>query len=401
MYLRGRPRNSFEDQSSNTSSLRSLLTPWPFFITNDFIKRSSSKRISQREIAETAQVSGAVVSAVLSDAPSSIRVSEATRKRVLEAADRLGYRRRFLAVNATGRPRTRMVAWIESPPIASGEEEWIASSYAGFYRRIMNSVIETLAPQNLTLVVKHIDDHLTQWLVDSRVEAVVWRGGVLHRPLLEWIAARFPVVSANFFVDGVDSIRANPGLNVKVAARALYEQGHRKIAYFGKGSGVLLDRQLAYEAFMAEHSLEKCAEILQLEDSMSVPSVPKANAILDTWERLGGRRPTALITGDVFALQVLKIARSRSISIPDELSVVGIDNIAACEVSHPPLTSVPQPLEEVGRGAAELLLTRMAAPSQSIRMIEIYSDKLEVRHSVARLETGVKRQKQRRVPAAA
>jgi LacI family transcriptional regulator len=127
----------------------------------------------------------------------------------------------------------------------------------------------------------------------------------------------------------------------------------------------------AYSRFVEDRGIRNYSEFQDLSDAMEVPALDKVHSILDLWQQMGDSAPTALITSDVFALPLLIEARNRGINIPEELSVIGIDNTGPCSLVQPQLTSMEQPFDEMCRSAVEMLLRRReepTAPSYSVQI---------------------------------
>ena len=98
-------------------------------------------------------------------------------------------------------------------------------------------------------------------------------------------------------------------------------------------------------------------------------------------------RPTAIFaSNDMMAFGVMEAARERGLRLPEDLSIVGFDDIPQSPYVHPALTTVRQPLEEMGRSAARLLLKYIAHPSAEIERIELPT-RLVIRESCQALSS--------------
>ncbi|WP_432560979.1 LacI family DNA-binding transcriptional regulator [Kineococcus sp. SYSU DK003] len=145
------------------------------------------------------------------------------------------------------------------------------------------------------------------------------------------------------------------------ATNHLIAQGHRRIAYAGgpPGSQCNQARLHGYRAALESAGLEARPEFILNEDFQ-----------YDAGRRLGARllaapdRPTAVVGGcDSIALGIMEAARCEGLRIPDDLSVTGVDDIEQASMAAPPLTTVRQPLREMGRVALRTVL-RMAGGEQ-------------------------------------
>ena len=92
-----------------------------------------------------------------------------------------------------------------------------------------------------------------------------------------------------------------------------------------------------------------------------------ASALLDLPES-----PTAIFaSNDVMAMGVMDAVRDRNLRIPDDVSVIGFDNIHQSALVYPPLTTVHQPLEQMGRVATQMLLNMLKNPKNDVGRIEL------------------------------
>lgn len=349
---------------------------------------ASYARISQQAVAEAAGVSRPVVSVVLSGQTTSIGVSTSTRQRVLDAAQKLGYKPRFAPTNAWGRSKTRTILWIGDHNFSNqSNDDWLHSASSIYCQRLLQSVVNSLETHQYVLTFKQMGSPkvLLNWIAESGAEGVIWRADMAEQRLLALVAKQLPVVVINKMSQcDVDVARVNQDENARIALEHLYEHGHRRIAYYGSANPLIARRALAYQQFMAERGLSASKEFLALPDTSDVDHVIKANLLLDTWAQLGDLRPTALIANDVFILSLIVEAQRRGIQLPRELSLVGIDNIIASRISTPALTSMEQPLEAMGKTAVEMLLQRIEDPTRPTHTTEIHPS-LVIRNSVANI----------------
>jgi LacI family transcriptional regulator len=164
------------------------------------------------------------------------------------------------------------------------------------------------------------------------------------------------------------------------ATRHLLELGHRRIGFVtGKlDVGASKDRLAGYRAALAECH---CAidEVLIVEGDFLRPRARGGRQLLDCTPA-----PTAIFgANDISAYGVMDIARERGLAIPDDLSLVGFDDIPEAANVHPPLTTVRQPLEQMGRVSARMLLRTVREHERPSERIELPTQ-LIVRSSTAR-----------------
>jgi len=350
------------------------------------------KSITQARIAQEAGVSQAAVSAILSGS-AQMTVSADTRSRVLGIAHEWGYvAKKSRSANGDSGLRGQSVLFVETEaPDRATNEEWLDAAYQTLMGKVLSSTGRCLRQHGIGLSVFHLGDSekLIQWLAGTDIGGVLWHATETNSPLLHWVVSRFPTVFLNKDWPSplpFDRVGVDHGKNITLAAEHLWDQGHRRIATFGhhESNSFYRRRIAAYRAFVKARDVRDYFEFQELSDDMDVAALEKVRSILDLWQQLGDEAPTALITSDVFALPLLREARSRGISIPRDLSLVGIDNTGPCSLVDPPLTSMEQPFDEICRQAVEMLIRRKGNPGEASHSVKI-SPRLVVRHSVERL----------------
>src|SRR5690606_14381773 len=150
-------------------------------------------------------------------------------------------------------------------------------------------------------------------------------------------------------VAAVGSANWNGGL---LATRHLLALGHRRIAVVGGPPDMMCSRARlsGFRAAMEEARAPVCEELIVAGDFEHASGVALGRALLDRPDR-----PTAIFAcNDMMALGVYEAARLVGLSVPDDLSVVGYDDIPVAEWVGPPLTTIRQPLDEMGRQAAQI-----------------------------------------------
>jgi DNA-binding LacI/PurR family transcriptional regulator len=194
------------------------------------------------------------------------------------------------------------------------------------------------------------------------------------------VAARIPVVL-------VDHQLPEPGLdfvgidNVAAAYRAtqhLIQAGHRRIAHFTRANTMptTLQRIEGYCRALEDHALPFDDDWLK-----RCPPGSRELGALDALLR-SGNRPTALLAiNDMTALRLLHHLVRRQIRVPDEVAVVGIDDLSVADLTAVPLTTVHQPFEEIGAEAARLLMDRIEGRLQGPPEVRLLPTRLVVRAS--------------------
>lgn len=312
--------------------------------------RPARRPASVKDVAAAAGVSLGTVSNVLNHPD---RVTETTRSRVNAAIAELGFVRNESARSLrAGRSRTLAYVMLDAgnpffTDVAKGIEQAVEA--AGMSLFLCNSdgrdereaaYIDLLVEQRVHgILITPVDPH------DPRLGAAAERG----TPLV--------IVDRTTDIQDLCAVAVDDHLGGRLAIEHLIDVGHRRIAFVGGPFeiGQVRDRfEGASDAFAAAG--------LDADDLVPIttaaPSVAEGRA---AGERLAGlpasRRPTAAFcANDLLALGLLQQSISTGRRVPDDLAIVGYDDIEFASAAAVPLTSVRQPREQLGRRAAELLL---------------------------------------------
>jgi DNA-binding LacI/PurR family transcriptional regulator len=313
--------------------------------------RSASTTL--RDVAERSRVSVTTASRILNGRATGVPIRDDTRERVLTAAADLGYKPNLLARGLRG-SRSSLIGVIArdvSDP---------------FHIQVLQGINEVTRAREFRLFLGH---------VDYRPDVALSYGSMFERSHADGIIvlgdfANGPETLADLtvqhrFVVGV-SDRVGPGTfpgvyadseeGTRLALGHLWDLGHRRIMCISDpGTADQVLRAELYERFMADHGLADLAESHLVGQPDPEPSYRLG---LDLFDRNAGRTlPTAIYaTSDTIAIGLLRAAYERRVRVPDELSIVGFDNIAIAAYTVPPLTTVSQSGVEIGRTAAALLL---------------------------------------------
>jgi len=339
----------------------------------------NTQKATQKDVAKLAGVSQSLVSLVLSE--SAAPVAEETREQILESAHKLGY------PLGGGRKKSRgrtLLAYIR--PSVDREPEFdgrILDSYDQFYNQIQNYLVEKAYMADFEMIVRPYTRpvEVTHWLIEWGVEGVFWHSNDLS--LAGWVAERYPTVQINRHLKiPADSVLPNQEEIMMAAINHLRQNGHERIALLSQGRGDTTgqERAQAYLTCMRQYQGPDYEEWMNEKD---------LDKIVDLLVARSPSGPTALILGDMQALYLQNKLRRAGFSLPDDLSMVGIDNITASEFSSPRLTSVDLQVEEIVNAAVSAMTSRLKGASGARKKVEV-SPRLVLRDSVAlRKEAGV------------
>jgi DNA-binding LacI/PurR family transcriptional regulator len=264
-------------------------------------------------------------------------------------ADRLGYRPNLLA-RALPSGRTGMLALlvtdITNPHnfglVRGAEAQARAAGY-------------TLILANSQGSAELESDHLGR--LDSAVDGFVLGSSRLAEPDLQRLRGRRPVVLYNRQADGFPSVVTDPVDAGRQVVEHLVALGHSRFGYLAGPAAAWIDAQ-RWRA-LSEHAAEAGVEIVRLGPFS--PTVEHGSAAADVGLASGASALVAF--NDLLAIGVLRQLERRRVRVPDELSVVGYDDIFGSDFCHPPLTTVTSPAEEAGRALIDLLLGSREAPA--------------------------------------
>jgi LacI family transcriptional regulator len=183
----------------------------------------------------------------------------------------------------------------------------------------------------------------------------------------------------------IPSVSAAHASGAEQAMQHLLELGHRRIAAITGPPGWVAseERRRAYRGALAAAGIPFDSALELEADFDFEPGTQAAAVLLDL-----DPPPTAIFAfSDMIAVGAMRAARARGIGIPDELSIVGFDDSAYATVVHPALTTVRQPLNEMGVNAVGLLLRLMRREAVDTLHLEPFT-RLIVRETTARPRLG-------------
>lgn len=319
--------------------------------------------VTLKAVAERVGLTPGTVSAVLNNSPAARSVPERTKNRIFAAARELNYRPNFMA-RALRVNRTYTIGVI-------------AAEIGDPYGSTVISGIESYLRKHdffyLTVVHRHdkkLLESYSQLLLQRGVEGFITIDTSIEQPLLLPAVA----VAGHRPVEGVTNIVIDHRKAARLALQHLVDLGHRNIAFM-KGPPVSSDAEDRWASIMAvarELGLAvQPALTVQLEGE-DVARAPE-NAIRWGKELLARRRPfTAVFTyNDNVAVAVMRVLQEAGLRIPEDVSVIGFDDIQAAAYTNPPLTTVRQPLRRMGEIAARTLLDRIEGRAEYVAEIAI------------------------------
>jgi LacI family transcriptional regulator, repressor for deo operon, udp, cdd, tsx, nupC, and nupG len=305
--------------------------------------------IKMRDVAKHAHVSTATVSRVLRN-PSTVK--EETRLKVLKVIEELNYQPNILARQLrTNKTNTILIV------IPTITNTVFAEMLGG---------IESVATQNDYRVLLGNSNHQTErnigyldYLKQKQVDGVIFLTSELGENILNEIASEHPMVLASEYIQGArfPMVSIDNVLCGQKATEHLIELGHSRIAHLsGPFESLLsLDRLNGYKEALSAHHI-KFDETLVQEGQFSFES---GNRIMKEWLSRPHPPTAVFAANDEMAIGAMKAALELGKRIPEDLAMVGFDNIRFSSVFEPSLTTIAQPFFEMGAESMNLLIQQI------------------------------------------
>ena len=308
-----------------------------------------------KDVAEEAGVSIATVSHVLNNTKF---VTEATRERVLRAIEKCNYYPNVHARTlASG--RSNIIGLLISDITNPFFPELVKSIEYSVYERGYNLILV-----NTNYDAERAAEYVRR-MIELKVAGMALMTAELDPALLdELVRKHVRVVFNDLGMAGehMSNIVLDYAVGIEEAVNHLVSLGHRKIVHIAGSSNIRsgVIRREAFIASMARH-LHDGTPVIYEGDFKFESGRRAATEILDS-----GSLPTAVVVAnDLMALGAMEEFQAAGLSIPEDISIVGFDDIAFAALSSPPLTTVCSPRAEIGRRAIEALAMTIEHPNQS------------------------------------
>jgi LacI family transcriptional regulator len=339
------------------------------------VKPADGKPVSLRELAAYLGLSRSTISLVLNDSPVAQGLKPETRERVRKAAAELHYKPNYFA-RMLNNKRSQMVG-ILTPDLSQGYDS-----------EILNGIERLLVERDyLYFVSSH------QWrqdLIRQRLKVFAERGaeGILLINTRVMAAPELPQVSIGSLESAFPQTRilVDNALGARLALEHLHTLGHREIALI-KGHTQSSDAEPRFTASMdiarqmdLRIPKDRIVRLERLDNGLN----PIREGYLAGQQLLRAARPfTALLAfNDLSAIGAMNAFRDAGKRIPEDISVVGFDDVQAATIVYPALTTIRQPLARIGALAASELLASIEDPALEPRRILI-APELVLRQSTA------------------
>lgn len=301
------------------------------------------------DVAKVANVSSATVSRVLRNPET---VKETTRKKVLDVIQELNYQPNILARNLRRNETNTILVVVPNilNTVFSGIIEGIEAEAAGNGYRVLLANTNNNVENEFGLI---------ELLKQKQTDGMILFSAKMESQVLLDLSENYPIVLTTAYIDGlkVPTVSIDNISSSRRAVEHLIKLGHTRIAHI---SGPIefsssRDRYKGYQQAMIHNDLEIDSLLVQ-EGDFSLES-----GYNQMMKFLAMENPPSAIfsANDEMAMGVVKAAKEHGIQVPDEIAVVGFDNISFSSIFEPSLTTISQPLYKMGQLSMKLLMQQI------------------------------------------
>lgn len=334
-----------------------------------------------RDVAQKAAVSRTTVSLVLNNVDG-IQISPETRQRVIDAANELGY-----VPDATGQAlasrRTKAIGLV-----MTRSPHHIASDT--FLPQIMGGMMEVIKDNKLRLLFEAVEAKHQDYAYLELARAKHIDGMILLTPRLDDAGLKKleqvdvpTVLMGDMEGSNLYSVDVDNQLASQEAVQYLLDLGHTEIACIANAPPTYtssIERVLGYKNALIKYGVDPDEDMVRYADFTPQSGYEQAKSLLDS-----GRRFTAIfIASDNVAIGGKAALREAGLKIPDDISMVGFDDIPWAQYADPPLTTVHLHAQELARRACLLLMDLLKGKEPETKR-QIIGTQLVVRQSCRRL----------------
>jgi len=311
---------------------------------------------SIENIAEEADVSTATVSRVLNN---SDRVREETAKRVLEVVNRLNYQTNRVARRMRVKNTNSLIIGLIITDVGNP-----------FFSELVRGVEDIAYKNKQAVLISNTDEdpEKEKFYIDSMLSEKI--SGLIIAPttgnsnyLENLVSQNIPVISVDRKPEiDIDTVTTNNKLGAYKAVHYLIKLGHKRIGLVNgiKGLSTTKERYNGYKMALEEANLEIDEDLIIFENYKEQGGCRAAQTLLNSEEP-----PTAIFsTNNLMTLGCIEAIYEMNLKIPDDISLIGFDDMPWSNALNPPLTVIKQQGYDLGTNAAELLIKRLNNSSE-------------------------------------
>ncbi|MCA9734504.1 MAG: LacI family DNA-binding transcriptional regulator [Deferribacteres bacterium] len=337
------------------------------------------------DVAKLAKVGIGTVSRAINN---SSHIRPQTKKVVMEAIQELGYTPHAIA-QGLARKKTGILAAIM--PFYTGH----------FYHELLRGIMKSLSTFEYDLILYYVDrvemknNFLDRTLHERRCDGVLTFSMEISDEYAEkYINAKVPIVVVDRAHDKIDCIQVKNDEGAYSATKHLIEMGHSRIVMITghNNSAPARDRYQGFARAMRDAGLLIDADSIISADGLDDPTILKQNdgfneragemAMKKLLQRNKAEVTAIFAASDILAIGAMKAIREAGLSVPNDYSIIGFDDIELA--SYLSLTTMKQPMYEIGRMAVERIMEKLENKESPARQVQL-SPAIVVRKTTAKL----------------
>ncbi|MBP5216305.1 MAG: LacI family DNA-binding transcriptional regulator [Bacilli bacterium] len=324
-----------------------------------------SRKTTIYDIARYLKISPASVSYVINGVN---KVSKETKEKVLAAIKELGYQKDTNAVYlSTGKSNT-IALFVPSEDLSTAfaQNPFYGEFFGSFAKRIQRKGFDLLIEPALEA------KNFAKWIKGKSLRGIATIGKFPHEYYEVIKQLEIPAVLVDVFEEYASeftTLSINDSDGSYLATEHLLEQGHREIAFLSgeiEHSEVDKRRYLGYAAALKDHGIPLKEEYLFQSEATFDAGLAVSKKIMDNPNITG-----LVCAADILAMGVIRGYYENKKHIPEDLSIVGFDDIQIAKLVSPPLTTIKQDINEKGRLAAKLLIDAMLGEDKEAKHLVI------------------------------
>lgn len=317
------------------------------------------KRVSIKDVAKEAGVSTTTVSYVLNRHPGET-ISAETAQRVLDAAKRLNYVPNLNARSLSSR-HTNLIG-VVIPQTEPGKEFMFSNP---FYGELLSAIEYTARKSGYHLLLSGTreDQNYASIAQNRGVDGIIIVGTYPGENLDALRTIGVPIVLVDSYVtgSGFHTIGIKDREGARMATQYLIDKGHRDIAFI---SGSIREHGVNSKRYQGYCEAMQAAGLCVSKDALYLGTVDHeyGQQAAESYVRRGKRQTAAFVTADILAMGFIKGLMEHNVRVPEEMSIVGFDDVYLAQMCYPSLTTVNQDIARKGQLAVQCILDTVENP---------------------------------------
>ncbi len=322
--------------------------------------------ITIKDVAKAANVTPSTVSRVIADNP---RISNKTKRKVRQVMEELGYHPNYKARNLASRKTQTIGLVMPNSTDQVFQNPFFPEVIRGISK--MAHMTEYAIQFSTGETEEEIYDGVVQMVQSGRVDGVILLYSRMNDKVRAFLEEKdFPytmIGKPSYDVEKISHVDNDNFSAAKEVTEYLLQLGHTKIGFVGGSTSLMvtLDRQQGYETALKEAGISICEEYIVHEDFLIEGGKQAISELLSLKET-----PTALVVvDDLMAFGIINTLEKMGLRVPDDISIVGFNNLLLSEISQPSLTTVNINIFDLGYHAAKNLIEIINNPDEPAKRI--------------------------------